>query len=352
VRAPPSILLAAVAVAIGGCGGVRSPADRAPLAAAARPARSPVPTTPPAGRVVRVGALADAIAADPNAHTIAVAVHDPSRLVLLDARTGRIRERVAVPTGQRHPGPPPAPAVFLVPGEVGRRALAIRPADRTPPAQLPQSATVVLGRTFVASARGAATVSVLDRGRPTAELPETTRSGGLSPAAFDRRLAVVSLETRALELYDPRTLRRLAHLPAGAGPTNVVAEGDRLYVADTRGDAVLVFGTDGRLTRVGRIALPGGAPYGLALDPVRRRLWVTLTARNEVVALPTDGSRAPAVHLPTVQQPDAVAVDSALGTVAVAGRAAGVVELIDRRHAYPPDESVRALLRRPAGAAG
>jgi hypothetical protein len=348
VRVP--LALPALLVALAGCGGSTTarPPD-ADLPPAAQPARSPVPTATPAGRTIRVGPLADAVAADPSAHTFAVAVHDPSRLVLVDSRTGRIRERVAVPTGQRHPGPPPAPAVFLVPAEFGKRALAIQPADRTPPQQRPQSAAVVLGRTFVADA-GGATVAVLDRGRPVAHLPAATRSGGLSAAAFDRRLAVVAVRERALELYDPRTLRRVARIAAGAGPTNVVEEGDRLYVADTRGQAILVFTTGPRLARAARIPLPG-APYGLALDPVRRRLWVTLTARNEVVSLPTDGSAGRPLRLPTVQQPDAVAVDSARGIVAVTGRADGVLQLIPRSRAYPADDSARAALRRAAGAA-
>jgi DNA-binding beta-propeller fold protein YncE len=304
--------------------------------------------------VIRVGALADAVLADPNAHTFAVAVHDPSRLILVRAPTSRIQERVAIPTGRIRPGaPPPAPAVFLVPAEAGRRALAIQPALRTPAQQRPQGAALVLGRTFAARA---GTVAVLDRGRPVATVPAATQPGGLVAADFDRRLAVVAVRERTLSLYDPRTLRRLAQLPAGAGPTNVVAGGDRVYVADTRGDAILVYATDaGRrpLTRVARLPLPrGSSPYGLALDPVRGRLWVTLTALNQVVALPIDGRATPLVVLPTVQQPDAVAVDSALGTVAVTGRAAGLLQLIGRRRADPGDESGRAALRRAARAAG
>ncbi len=135
-----------------------------------------------------------------------------------------------------------------------------------------------------------------------------------------------------------------------------MAAGDRLYVADTRGDAILVFATDAGsrpLARAGRFALPhGSAPYGLALDPVRRRLWVTLTARNELVSLPVDGRAGPTRRLPTVQQPDAVAVDSALGTVAVTGRAQGVLQLIGARIGNGAGESARAALRRPLRTAG
>jgi DNA-binding beta-propeller fold protein YncE len=306
--------------------------------------------------VIHVGSLADAVTADPNAHIFAIAVHNPSRLILVSARTGRIRERIAIPTGTRRPGaPPPAPAVFLVPAETGRRALAIEPALRTPSGKRPPSAALVLGRTFVTDARAAAVVA-LDRGRPSRTLPAIIHPGGLVAADFDRRLAVVAARERTLALYDPRTLRRIAQLPAGAGPTNVVAGGDRLYVADTRGDAILVYATDAArraLARAGRIRLPrGSAPYGLALDPVRQRLWVTLTARNELISLPIDGRAGQTRRFSTVQQPDAVAVDSALGTVAVTGRAQGVLQLIDAGGADGTGESARAALRRPLRSAG
>jgi hypothetical protein len=284
--------------------------------------------------VIGVGPLPDAIAADPRAHTFAVAIHDPSRLVLVDSRTGRIRQRVEVPVGDGG-AKASTPAVFLVPAETGKRAVAIAPATHTTPAQLPSQASVVLGRTFVADPH-AARVDVLDRGRPVAHLADTARPGGLSPADFAGALAVVSTTDRTVALYDPRTLRRLASAPAGAGPTNVISEGERLYVADTRGDALLTFTTRPRLRRIATTPLPGG-PYGLALDPVRRRLHVTLTRRNELVTLPTDGSATAPERRPTVRQPDAVAVDSATGTIAVAGRARGALQLItaDPRGALP-----------------
>jgi DNA-binding beta-propeller fold protein YncE len=175
-------------------------------------------------------------------------------------------------------------------------------------------------------------VSVLEGDRETARFAVATQPGGLAGADSGRALAVVSVRERVLELYDPRTLKRTARVAAGVGPTHVVAVSDRLYVADTQGGALLVFATRPKLALVRRVFLPGG-PYGMALDPVRHRLWVTLTARNEVVSLPANGRPRPLVHLPTVRQPDSVAVDPVLGTVAVTGRDAGVLQLIDVRGA-------------------
>ncbi|MDX6714431.1 MAG: hypothetical protein QOH30_989 [Baekduia sp.] len=324
-RALLPLLAAVTTAAAAGCG-TASVRKRPPPA---EPARSPALHATPAGHVVPVGTAPEALAADAVAHVLAVAVHGPDRLVLVDARTGRAAHTVALPADPRHPAGAARPAVFVVPAEAGAHALAITPGDR------PHDAAVVAGRTFVADARSG-TVSVLDRGRRTAGFRVATRPGGLAGVDAERALAVVSLRERVVELYDPHTLKRIARAPAGAGPTHVVADGDRLFVADTRGGALLVFRTGPKLRLTRRVGLPG-SPYGMAIDPIRHRLWVTLTARNELVALPAHGRPRVMRRLPTVRQPDAVAVDAALGIVAVAGRSAGVLQLIGRDQAYPDD---------------
>ena len=101
------------------------------------------------------------------------------------------------------------------------------------------------------------------------------------------------------------------------GPTRVVAgEGGLAYVVDTAGDGLLVFETRGELRILRRYPLLG-APYGVASDLDAGRLWVSLTARNELVELAT-GSRPHRLNAyPTVRQPDTVAV--AGGRVFVTG---------------------------------
>jgi hypothetical protein len=344
-----SVIAAAVLVASAaavGCGDQRpAPAPKSGEAAMAaspvRPVTSPPLAARPAGRVVHVGPLPDAIAADPRAHRFAVAIHDPSRLALVDSRSGKVTQRVAIPVGDAAIAA--APAVFLVPAETGRRAVAVAPAVRTSPSTLPQSAAVVLGRTFVTNTAAGA-VDVLDRGRPTARLGATsTHPAGIAAADFDRTLAVVSARRRAIELYDPRTLHRIADRPAGRGPTNVVSLGDLLFVADTGGRALLTFSTRPRLRAVARTPLPG-APYGLAVDPLRGLVHATLTDVNELATLAIGSPRTAPTLRPTVRQPDAVAVDSSTGTIAVAGRADGVLQLVTAelsgalvsRHALAP----------------
>jgi hypothetical protein len=169
---------------------------------------------------------------------------------------------------------------------------------------------------------------VLDTGAapgPTTATVATTDDGHLQ--------AVLAPQARRLALYDSRTHERVDAAPAGVGPTHVIGFGDRLYVADTQGEALLIYHVRPRLTLTRRVYLPG-APYGLALDPVRRRLWVTLTARNELVGLTADRTAPEVARLPTVRQPDAVSVDSASGTVTVTGGADGALQRIGADEAY------------------
>ena len=95
-------------------------------------------------------------------------------------------------------------------------------------------------------------------------------------------------------------------------------------MADTQGDALLVFRRAARLELVRRYYLPGG-PYGLALDRRRRLLYVTLPGRNELVQLPAHGRPHVLRRWPTVRQPDAVAVDEPAGGVTVTGDAASQI---------------------------
>jgi DNA-binding beta-propeller fold protein YncE len=169
-------------------------------------------------------------------------------------------------------------------------------------------------------------LSAVRGGQVTASAKVATQPGGV--AAFDsgRRVAVVSVRERVLEVYDARTLRRIGRAPAGVGPTHVAClERGPCYVADTRGGALLVFSVGSGVEPTRRYALPGG-PYGIALDRVRRRLFVTLTARNELVELVAHGRPHVVGRWPTVRQPDSVAVDERTGDVYVTGRADGVLE--------------------------
>jgi sugar lactone lactonase YvrE len=143
------------------------------------------------------------------------------------------------------------------------------------------------------------------------------------PAAAPRRRAsaggrVVVLRplARMLELHDGHAVARVG---AGVGPAAVAADprGRWAYVTDTSGDALLVFALRPRFELVHRVYLPG-APYAVAV--AAGRLWVTLSARNQLAEL--NVRRRPQLlrRLPTIRRPTAVAAGAGGVTVAGDGR--------------------------------
>jgi len=112
-------------------------------------------------------------------------------------------------------------------------------------------------------------------------------------------------------------------LRAGEGATTMAADSaGRVLVADTRGDELLVFGTDPLILRQ-RYPVRD-APYGLAGSS--RLAWVSQTATNTVVGYDlATGIPVEKVRYRTVQQPNSLAFDEASGTLyVVSGSGAGV----------------------------
>ncbi len=327
-----TVLAAAV---IAGCGSA-PPAAAPPtseLPPAAEPAHAPVPTAPAAGRTVPVGAAPEGVVVDPQTHIVAVGVRDPAALTLLDATTGAVLRKVALPGALRHlqlagPGGP-----VLVPDEGSNRLLRValpggEITSEVVTGVVPHDATQAAnGTVFVANELGHSVVAV--RGDQVVHtFTDVTQPAGL--AAVGNLVGLVDVRENTLTVYDAQRLQRVAEVPAGAGPTHVVADKrGHLAVIDTRGGAVLLYELSPTLRQIGRVELPG-TPYGVAYDAVRDRLWVTLTALNEVIGLNLNAS-APvlATPLPTVRQPNTVAVDSATGRLFVTGTDQGVLEIIE-----------------------
>lgn len=328
MRRAAALLGALSTLALAACGSEDDPRRFPP---AAEPARSPVPERTPEGRVVPVGNKPEGLAADPRTGLVAVALTDPDELALVDHRDGRVRRRVALPGAPRHlrlarPGGP-----VLVPAESGdalaQVALPGGRAQVTPVGDGPHDADAVGDRVFVADEFGSTLTIVSPGGGPPKRVPTPLQPGGLATVP-DGPVALVAVRERVLALFD-RDGRRIAQEAAGVGPTHVEAgAGGRVYVADTEGDAILLFRTRPRLELVRRVALPG-APYGMTIDRTRGRLWVTLTESNEVVRLPANGAPRPVDRYPTVRQPNSVAVHEPSGRVFVASRSDGTLQLID-----------------------
>lgn len=329
--------LGALALALGGCGSKH--AARVPMTApggpvAAEPAVAPVPVAPPAGRSVHVGTLPEGIVADSKTGLVAVGVRDPAALVLLSARTGAVVRHVAIPGAPRHLQLAGSGGPVLVPEEPVNQLLELSlpggGGRRVEVGAHPHDATADAGRVFVNDEFGES-VSVVEGSRVVRQIRGFLQPGGL--VADGSAVAVIDVRGNSVTLLDARRLRVERRLGAGAGPTHAVAgAGGRLYVADTRGGAVFSYATQPSLRPLGRFALPG-APYGMAIDRSRARLWITLTAKNQLVELATGGGPLRVTgRYPTGRQPNTVAVDERDGRVFVANAAPGTVQLIDPRH--------------------
>jgi DNA-binding beta-propeller fold protein YncE len=308
--------------ALAACGGSR---DQLPPAA--EPSRSPPLEHRPRGTVVRVGHKPEGLAFDPATRLVAVGLTDPDVLALVDADSGRTVRRIPLPESPRHLRLAARGGPVLVPAERSDALIEVllpRGGLRTTAVgRFPHDAAAAAGRVFVGDELGH-TVSVLEDGRRIAELDAPRQPGGVAVTADRDHVAVVGVRERALEVFDAHSLDSVGRISVGIGPTHVVGAGERFFVVDTRGNALL----EVRLgpLRVHRRTHLSGAPYGIALDTKRRRYWVTLTARNEVVEL-TD--HRVLRRFATVRQPNSVAVDPRSGRVFVASRSHGTVQIFD-----------------------
>ena len=327
-----------VLVALTGCAGdgpeqgVPSPTSAPDFPPAAEPAQSPLPTEAPAGAVLDLGTGGgpEGIVADPVTGLVVIALRQPNRLVLVDGRAEQVARTVGVPGAARHlqlaaPGGP-----VLLAGEDTDVLAQVSLPDGEVTAEInvgrqPHDAAAVDGRIFVADELGG-TTSVIEDGAVVRAFPEPVQPGGVVLAG--NRVGVVDVRGNTLSVYDTSGTEALGSVGAGAGPTHAVAdEQGRVVVADTRGDALLVFRLD-PLELVEEVALTG-TPYGLAVDPERDMLWVTLTATNRLVGFRlTDGPPEAVTSLPTVRQPNTVAVDPVTGRVFVAGATDGTLQII------------------------
>jgi DNA-binding beta-propeller fold protein YncE len=309
----------------------------------AEPAVAPEPTAEPVGAVIELPGEGEAegVVADPETGLAAVGTRDPDALFLVAdplSRRPDIR-RIEIPESVRHlqlaePGGP-------VLGTAERTdtllevTLPTGKVRTTPVGDFPHDATAAAGGIFVAD-EGGDTISVVEGGAVRAALPAPEQPGGI--AAAGDSVGVIAVAERTLATYDARTLEGTGEVGAGVGPTHIVASDGRFYVADTQGDAILVFESGPEPRLIDRANLPG-APYGIAIDASGERLWVTQTERNRVVELElTDLAPRRLASFPTVQQPNSVTVDPNTGYVYVAGRTGGVLQVFDPRRTQPEEE--------------
>lgn len=343
---PSSVLLACAAVAVvplTGCGS-QEPAELPP---AAEPPNAAPLTVKPEGRVTKIGKRPEGIVADAGSGLVAVALRRPAKIVIVRAATGEVVDRVSVPGAPRHLQLADArspQARVLVPDEnrdtLSQVSLGGRYGGQDVPVgrivaeakvgRQPHDATP-LGRTgeVAVGAELGNLLQIVDGDRVVRQRRIALQPGGLATIDGGRIIVVVAVKERVIELYDAKTLEKLASEPAGVGPTHVVCRDEGIcYVADTTGRGVLIFEwADGELELLRRQYL-SSQPYGIALDEDRYRVWVTLPAKNQLVELRARTKSRTGRIFPTVEQPQTVAVDASNGRVFVTGATDGVLQTV------------------------
>jgi DNA-binding beta-propeller fold protein YncE len=311
--------------------GNRPPADD--LRPPAEPQTAPPQTAQIPGRSVPVGDKPEGVVVDAATRMVAVAKRDPNELVLINADTGDVVNRVSLPGFVRHlqlanPGGP-----VLVPVESANALVRVElPSGRA----LPQVVTGVVphdasqasnGTVFVANEHGG-TVAVLRGEEVVKVFADSVQPAGLAPVG--ESMGLIDVRKNDLTVYDTANLSIVGSVPAGDGPTHLVADKHgRLIAADTRGDAVRVFEPLPKPHQVGEVAQPGG-PYGITYDATRDLLWVASSGTNEVVGYDMSQPTPREVRrLRTVQNPYTLGVDANTGTLFIAGVTGGVLQVVD-----------------------
>ena len=303
----------------------------------AEPAEAPPPEKELAGKVIDLGDSPEGIVADPDTGLVAVGLRNPDELALVDGESGEVVRKVELPESPRHleiaaPGGP-----VLVPAERSNSLVQVSLPDgeivsETKVGIVPHDAAASSGgRIFVANEFGN-TTSVIEDGRETEKIETPLSPGGVAVTP-EGLVGVVTVRGLTLEVFEADTLKSLGRIDAGEGPTHVVAGPEnRFYVTDTRGGALLVYEARPELEQLGRVSLPGGSPYGIAIDPERNHLWVTLTAENRVVQFDLDESPPREIaSYPTVRRPNSVTVNPESGRVFIAGATDGRLQILDPR---------------------
>ena len=300
------------------------PPTIAPAAAAVAPAVS----EPPQGSVRPLAGVGEAITFD---------AATSSAVVLDRGPTGATSLAVLPATGPTRTIPLPSPATAIVGDGTGTVYLStsggyLRVDVRGPgrvtrldvDGQRGTDFTAITrradGRIVLGSADGA--VFTLDSDTAVgARLQIFTHVDAL--AAQGNTVAVLDRSQTSVTTVDDTGTKQEHALRAGEGATTMVADAEgRILVADTRGQSLLVFGTDPLILRQ---QFPvGGAPYGLAGS--RGLAWVSQTATNAVVGYDlATGIPVEKVRYRTVQQPNSLTYDDRSNTLwVVSGSGAGV----------------------------
>lgn len=293
---------------------------------------APAPTTataPAAGTIVTLPAPGKAVAVDDAAGVVAVLAADGSTVWLTDAKnvaaapravtTKALTRLIVRPTGGFLGVGPSTVATIAPDGAVTEHPLSAT--DPLSIAQLPD------GHILVGTATGR--LIELDR-----DFREVAAFGGLVRAddigvAGDQVVVLDRAQSSVTQVKLADKDLGLA-LRAGNGATTMITDHyGRFLVANPRDNEIIGFYGNPLVMRF-RAPVADG-PYALAYDNQRDLLWVSVTGSNQVVAYDlASGEPREQRRLPTVAQPDAMAVDSDTGALYVMSARAGQLAVVTR----------------------
>ena len=214
----------------------------------------------PDGSVLHVGDTPEGVVIDDATGTAVVALRQPDSIALVRLNGTKAFRVIRTPGRARHLRLASSSGPLLLPGEDANALFEISlPSGavvaRYATGRQPHDAVEVDGQVWVTDEL-AGKVSVLGDGVDKS-LPSGLQPGGLDAAAG--RVAVADVRGNALYVFDAKSQKQVAVLPAGAGPTHVVRVGpSTVAVADTRGNAILLYDLSGRPRQLFRLELAGG----------------------------------------------------------------------------------------------
>lgn len=322
--------LALAALAAAGCSSGDDSTDQQ-IVAAASAAQSPPVTIAPSGTVYQFARHGQMSACDPQTATV---------LVLADNGTSVSVFATSALQAPRHTIGLPQPATGLASDGKGlvylsttggyyRVDLAAGRASKVDVPEQQQTAFTAIARradgTLTLGDAAGVVYTLAADNRVTAKVGGFTHIDSLA-AQGSTVIVLDRAQSSVTTLTSDGT--SLAHaLRAGDGATTMLADNaGRLLVADTRGGALLVFGTDSLILRQ-RYPIPN-SPYGLAASP--KLSWVSQTATNTVIGYDlSTGIPVERARYSTVRQPDSLTTDGS--TLYVVSSSGDGIQAIDIR---------------------
>jgi hypothetical protein len=323
---PLAVAVSALAIAAAGCSS--NPVDAPPpTITPASAAISPPVTGPPEGTVRPLAADARAAVFDPATGSLVVLGPGPEGQSALTVLASSAPPRTVLTPGTATAMAGPGDGVLYLSARGGylRVDIAAGTVDRVDvEGEADTDFTAITRRDDGRLVLGTSDGAVLTLESDTAvgaRLGIFARVDAL--AAQGNTTVVLDRGQTSVTTVDASGTKAAQALRAGEGATTMAADPQgRVLVADTRGDELLVFGTDPLIMRQ-RYPVPD-APYGLTGSS--ELAWVSQTATNTVIGYDlSTGIPVEKVRHRTVQQPNLLAYDDASGTLyVVSGTGAGV----------------------------